>query len=529
MNYTVLIADDEKLDRKGMRMLLKRSFPEIRTIAEACNGEELVRQAQAYSPDLIIADIEMPGLNGLQALQQLRESGSGVQVIIMTAYGSYQYVKEAVSLHSFEYLEKPAKRERVVTVVRDVLQEVEKSRSQKEEIRRMKDFISEMNMVIRSELMATIESNEADRSQTRRYLEVLELTQTGFIISFQIKNSQILESESPIRQSVSELRFFEEIRSVLREEGLIDGHILNHSMACLVPATAKETAYQTKVWAMSFVEALRSRFSPEVYQSVRIGIGSMVDSAEMFNASYRESLRALYARGGIASICHYDDVIQRSETVSRLNEYEPAIVDAIRACDERRCIRQVRRAFDLNLYMGDIAPLKDQTLESLIYLRHQLSGDLRGRMPEECILPSLLEKIAAMNRAEQLQALYEEICLRLIGAIAEQNADWQNTIVEKAKNIIHSHYCEDISLEGTAETIGVSQYYLSRLFKVKLGVNYSSYLTDLRIRKACILLEKQDLTIREIAERVGFNDPDYLGKVFKKVMGCTISEYRSRK
>ena len=117
---------------------------------------------------------------------------------------------------------------------------------------------------------------------------------------------------------------------------------------------------------------------------------------------------------------------------------------------------------------------------------------------------------------------------RVFFAGKEGDSRWQEGIIQQAVRYIDDCYGADISLESTAEAIGVSRFYLSRLFKTHLGMNYSSYLVQKRVSVAEALLKARRLSNREIAELVGFRDPDYFGKVFKRQVGCTMTEYRNR-
>ena len=128
-----------------------------------------------------------------------------------------------------------------------------------------------------------------------------------------------------------------------------------------------------------------------------------------------------------------------------------------------------------------------------------------------------------------LEAYVRRACLDAIERNNRDDSRWQEDIIERARQYIDACYNTEISLESTAEAIGVSRFYLSRLFKTQLGTNYSAYLTERRVHMATLLVDTQrELTNRDIAEYVGFRDPDYFGKVFKKIVGCTITEYRER-
>ena len=128
MSITLLIADDEGIERRALKLQLERTFPEITLLRAAENGLELLELARANRPDIVLADIEMPGMNGLKALEQLRSEGIQPHVVIMTAYSSERYLKESLSLRVFAYLEKPIHRNQVEATLRALVGEIEKER-----------------------------------------------------------------------------------------------------------------------------------------------------------------------------------------------------------------------------------------------------------------------------------------------------------------------------------------------------------------------------------------------------------------
>ena len=203
---------------------------------------------------------------------------------------------------------------------------------------------------------------------------------------------------------------------------------------------------------------------------------------------------------------------------------EVALLEYIQSGNAVQAERCIRACFASLPEWVPFESLRNQAFEMLLALnrrsRIQLFEDLLNRVSTQ------LHRCVDRNG---LEACVVQICLDCIHRIHKDDTRWQEDIIESAKRYIDACYNTDISLEGTAEAVGVSRFYLSRLFKTRLGMNYSAYLTERRVQMAALLMKSQkELTNREIAERVGFRDPDYFGKVFKKQIGCTVSEYRER-
>ena len=182
MSIRLLIADDEGIERRALRMQLEKAFPGIELLRDAENGLELIDAVRAHRPDIVLADIEMPGMYGLDALEQLRQEGVMPHVVIMTAYSSERYLRRSLSLRVFAFLEKPIRREEVERTLRALIAEVEAERGRDAELAQMRDAIRAVRRMVRSELMTNIESDEADPHQIAELLEMLETDARRFLI-----------------------------------------------------------------------------------------------------------------------------------------------------------------------------------------------------------------------------------------------------------------------------------------------------------------------------------------------------------
>lgn len=522
MNWSILIADDEEIECKALSMQIQKAFPEITVLKPVRNGLELMDSARANRPDIVIADIEMPGMNGLMALEQLRTEGIRPYIVIMTAYSSEHYLKESLSLRVHEYLEKPIRRERMANTIRSLLEEMERERSKEAEFAQKRDAIRSMHKMIQSELMTNIESDEADASQTAELLDMLEMNASRYMVMTFSMAETVGKADFRYARSLAELNVFEEIRRLVREKGWLDGHIINHRMSCLVPVdiNVKEDDYRLRQIACCEADEILQRLDPT--WRVRIGIGVSAPRPHMLQKSRQQSIQALYSQDKHSAICHYEDQPIPPGVENLFATEEAALREYILSGNEEQAKNCIRRCFASLPEWVTFDVLRIQAFELLLALNRgsqlQLFDELLKRVTEEMI---------RCTDKTSLENYIIKLCMECIQRNCDSDKHWQDDIIEQAKRYIDVCYHADISLESTAEAIGVSKFYLSRLFKTRLGMNYSTYLTEKRVKRAETLMQtRRKLTNREIAELVGFKDPDYFGKVFKKQTGFTIKEYR---
>ena len=526
MSITLLIADDEGIERRALRMQLERTFPEITLLKAAENGLELVETARTNHPDIVLADIEMPGMNGLSALEQLRSEGIQPHVVIMTAYSSERYLKESLSLRVFAYLEKPIHRNQVEKTLRALIGEIEAERGRNAELVKMRESIRAVRSMVRSELMTAIESDEADPNQIGELMDMLEPDARRFmIVTFSLSGS-VGEGKPVYEKRVAELNLFDSLRQVIRERGWVDGHVINRRLSCLVPVMLNAQAdddYRLRYAICCEVdEVIGAMGSPE---GLRAGIGVSTTEPRLLQKCRQQSIQALYRQDQRAVVCHYEDQPAPSDAESVFLIEEAALLEYIQTGNAAQTEQTLKRCFAAVPGWMPFDTLRNQAFELLLSLNRKS----RVRLFENLLDVATEE----LRRCEDRQALENYVIQTCLGCIRRKDSDdsrWQEDIIENARQYVDACYNTDISLESVAEAIGVSRFYLSRLFKTKLGMNYSAYLTDKRVRMAALLMDTQrELNNRDIAEYVGFRDPDYFGKVFKRTMGCTVSEYREKR
>ena len=525
MNWTLLIADDEEIECRALSMQLKKAFPEITVLKPARNGLELVDFAREHKPDIIIADIEMPGMNGLMALEQLRTEGISPYVIIMTAYSSEHYLKESLSLRVYEYLEKPIRRDRMAGTLRSLLDEMKADRIRQAEFAQMQDAIRSMHRMIKSELMTGIESDEADPKQIAELLAMLE-RHAGRYLVMTFAMAENGEAANPgFARSITELNVFEEIRKLVQEKNWLDGHVINHRMSCLVPVDVHiKPGDEYRLRQIACCEADEILKKLDSACQVRIGIGESVTQPELLQKSRQQSVQALYRQDKHAAICHYEDQPIPSDLENLFITEEAALLEYIRSGSAAQVEACIRSCFASLPEWINFDALRNQAFEMLLAVNRRS----RAQMFEN-LLTTVPEEIHQCMDRGALESYMIRICTDCIDRCRQSDSQSQENIIAQAVRYIDACYNTDISLETVAEAIGVSRFYLSRLFKTQLGTNYSAYLTEKRVKMAEALMQtRRRLTSREIAELVGFNDPDYFGKVFKKQTGLTIKEYRDK-
>lgn len=403
--YRILIADDEALERKGLEFIIEQSMPGVFQIIHAENGRVAIQRAEQYRPHIVMMDIKMPGIEGLEALKQIKEHNPGLKTVLVTAYDYFSYAQQAISLGVNEYILKPAKRDHVTKVLRKLLQEVEAEENKWEQALEQREKLMQLIPLVESELAILLMSDAVLEIELEQAASLLELqVDEGFAVAI------VAESDLDRRKVVYALKNYSRTRGTNFISPMIGRH-----MAIFV-AMEKGSREKPDDVAARVKTFLEGQFNVAFHTAA----GPVERGLEGLRRSYRETLSML---DGIGS-----------------------------------------------------------SLKEEMELSAQQSGQDR----------------------EQL--------LR---------------VIDRAQTWIKERYHQELSMEQAADYVNLNPFYFSKLFKKHVGETFIDYLTRLRINKAKDLIGREELSLKEVCYEVGYNDPNYFSRVFKKVTGITPSEYRN--
>ncbi len=426
--YTVVIADDEVIECKSLNILLKNEFKDLQIVQTVANGIELIQAVEKHKPDIALVDVEMPGMNGLEAIELLMSKETETKFVILTAYDEFMFVQKALSLKVSEYLLKPLKKDIIVQKIQELCRYIDESRHNKKQEDEKKTIFSKIDSVLEKEVMFSILMGEpaGDDFKLLCNLKGLEFKSAVFI------TLKIDEQKNKIN-TIDKVFWKEQIENELKKSCnyLLSCNNGNAHIIVIIPEHIEDG--ELFLWIENLTSVLFDKLKKTTEYNYRLGISSVSNDFNKMYQLYNECLMAL-------KILPDQEMVFYSQIASTVNE-----------------------AFENNF-----------------------------------------------NKPTEL------------------NHKTFNINVAKAIDYVENHYFEDISLELIADEILISPFYLSRIFKQEKGINFTEYITKIRIEKAVLLAKTTELTVREIGERVGYRNQTYFCRVFKKTTGMTISQIKIR-
>ena len=499
--YKLMIVDDEQIEREGMAQFIPWGKYEIELSGTAWNGLDAYEQIQVKQPDIVLTDMKMPVMNGIELIKRLSENFPDIRIIVLSGYGEYEYTSQAMEYGIRHYILKPCDEEKIVSVLEEVKHEIEEQKKKSQQEKELYTIHRQVlphakEEIFRRLLLKGKVSNEEeelvrqdiDNGENPIRLLAMKNKTVGFeyIEQFILGNilGEILGMEKmPLSTSIDDIVVF------------LLGNIEEQKLKNAVEKTLKE-------------------FSRMKTKNI-IAAASRAGSFEQMNGLY-EQTKYLYALPEQTKYVHYLSYFNYSENMEDSTYY----FDFKRiknAADYHEIIFEVTLALKKMEWRKCTGKQKNQ-IACIFMLNWNVSKSEMEKINSES------EKI---SQDEELVEILSEWCAKQLD-IYQQDKEWKRTA-----NILNAIYQNigntELNIQYLAkEILFMNEDYFGRLFMKMMQVKFSTYLEMVRIHMAMRLLAfAPDMKISELTELVGYpTDGQYFSKAFRKVCGETPSEYR---
>ncbi|WP_211748431.1 response regulator [Paenibacillus sp. Marseille-Q4541] len=519
--YKMLIVDDEQIERSALRMMIERHLPEVLVVGEAENGRIAVEMAHQLRPDVVTMDVKMPGIDGIEAVSLLCNEYPDMQFIMVSAFDEFEYARRVMKYGVKEYLLKPCKKDQMISAVKTVLAGIDVSRQDIQREQERAQQVQQACVLIEAEWVAAICQERAMSEETKRYAKDVGIKENsaGYAMVFAISSSGTMAEEQQ-RLIQNEMRGY-----MKTFEGCHIGPAIGGYFPCLFfPPDKEEGAGRRTIRSQA---SHMARFLLQQGQrghgdiKVSIGIGNLYSSATMWVRSYHEALLASQISGKSA-ICFYEDIpMEMDDDYPYPHESEQQLLQQVR----RGNGTEAEEVFDD--YLSELLRMTNYDLERVKHDLGKLFSQMLKLLKEKGILLPKLGGLSALKDEQSLRTHAQFQLKLMLEKLNEMYRDEQRGSIEKAKTFMAEYYVKELSLEEVAEHIGLNPHYFSKMFHERCGVTFIDYLTSLRIGKAQELLADPKQVVKEISVQIGYRDPNYFSRVFKKMVGVSPSEYRN--
>ncbi|KFM95403.1 response regulator [Paenibacillus macerans] len=550
--YKLILADDEEDVREGLLQLIDWESVGFAVADTAENGKEAAEMVEKHVPDVVVTDIQMPFMNGLQLAEWIRGHYPATKIIILTGYEEFEYAQKAIRLGIDEYILKPFSAAELADILRKVKEQIDAELAEKENVQLLTEHYRKNLPVLQSLFLSSLVSRRLRETEIQEKSQHygLDLNGSEYMVSvLRIdaapgrkeaagngggdKTRMASGSISLKDTNDTQLRLFA-VYNIADE--IVKGHpadkaFIHHDEVVLLSIRRHEGSEDLAARTLQLLEEIR--FSVERFLKLTVTIGAGRAAARLNDAvtSYEEALKALDYR----VILGGNKVIWIEVVESR--EYVPLAVDELKEKELVRCLKvgsdqELERL--LEDMFGVLADNKVSYQDFQVYLLEMLTAVIKVAKDSHADLdklfgegPGFLGTFAKFAHADEAKAWFLDICMKLKHSIASDRQSSYNKLVEEAKEYILANYGDhDLSIAKVCRHLHISAGYFSNIFKKETKTTFVSYLLGVRMEAAQRLLAATDLKAFEIAERVGFSDPNYFSFCFRKKFGISPKEYR---
>lgn len=478
--YKVLLVDDEPWIIFGLRNLIDWESYGYTIIGDANNGIRALEIIEKHKPDLVISDIRMPGLDGIQLMEEIMENKLDTKVILVSGYAEFAYAQKAIALGAFDYLLKQVEQDQLINVLK------------------------RLTIVLQGKSLNRIQVNNDD---TLIISPLNKIKISDFVmkrnLGFDMPNYQLICCVLPHEQ-----------------ENKVDNTVVNSGNLNYV----KVQIEANKLYILVNFDLNVNKSEPyhiilaEFPEATYVGISSICDSNRAISALYKETevainneifiqndrrkaYRSTEKNNGLSSTLINIEKSIREHDLDHTNDY---INEFYKECKEGQFV-----------------------IDDILIFYNQIVTFLYKYYPKKSFLIGIeyCDNRKIIDFYESIEHFFDMIKM-LFGNIDQSDRYISNDNIKKIMNDVNEKFTLDISLQLLSQKYNISMSYLSNLIKKETGHTYTEHIMNKRLDLAKAILKDNSMSIEEIAEKVGYNDYFHFTKVFKKNVGITPSKYR---
>lgn len=501
----LLIVDDERIEREGIKMLL-RTMDEELEILEASNGKLAYQMLKNQKVDLLLTDIKMPFMSGLDLVKLVRELNPDMQIAIFSGFGEFTYAQEAIKYGVTDYILKPVKPQEFRQTMKAMLENCRRKEEEEEEKRNNTYFLYKYSLqrylfTGKSEYIEKIAGEEAAGSDKKHNIS-------------NIQNMMLLDIDTS---------FFEEHGKELAEQLQKDMgrkiEYLNLNMHQMLLIFFRSATDNYPRIAKVISDMIQGRYGVKCY----IAVSKILRGPEEYPKAYQDLETQMENKFYCSdkTIFLYEEENEQNIQGEQRTDYQKKIKESIK-------LKDITHLWDY--YEKLLAQIRAESMDSQMYVKFIFSELVRDLYEEMQALGSsrMKEAVEAIYQAGNLSGICKitEECIQEFEKKSMQTENGVRSDIDQVKKYIAYHVNEDLSIDKLASKVYLSQGYLSYIFKKETGMNLSRYIKQCRMEKAKELLKTTNMKIVQICERVGFSNVSYFCQSFREYCGISPDKYR---
>ncbi|MEH7121326.1 response regulator [Neobacillus vireti] len=521
----LLLADDEPVIIRGLKKLLPWQSFGLEIIGEVNNGLELIKAVEEKSVDIIISDICMPGLSGVDVIRKIRELNLNTKVIFISGFQEFSYAKEAMKHGAIDYLVKPVDKNELEKVILQTISLIKKERTditnqdklnQLEKKNSLETSRNYLDSLIEGELI-----NQGNLDIKQNFFLSGPLFSVAVLEIDRIKNGN--NSWDDRERKLVEYSINNILNDVILEQKR-GGFFLKENRFVMILNHSADVVH--------FFGSLQEKILEFIHVEVSIGIGVPVSNFEEVSRSYETAKSALNTKYflGFNQVIPFKEQKIKNLSEQDLLEYQNKIMECFIKANfkqlEESLHEILKRIKDFSF--GNQSLAVSTCFSFVIVLTQSLQKLAINLTGWESDMHQIKSEMNKMDSYDGLSLVVQDIIYKLYQLISDNNLNKETLIMMRVKKYIEENYSDDITLDTVASIAFMNPYYFSSFFKKHTKQNFKQYLTQIRMNHASRLLLHSDMLVYEIAEKVGYNNSRQFSDMFRRTFGQLPMDYKQQ-
>lgn len=532
--YSIILVDDEEEVRKSIIKKIEWQAAGFHVVGDAENGEDAMEKIEMLEPDVVLTDIRMPYMDGLQLAEKVRQRYPSMKVVIFSGYDDFEYAQRAIKLNVSEYILKPVNVEELTSILKRIKENLDLEIEEKRNLSRLREKYRKSLPIIREQFFNELVHKNPKKDLAEQKLREYDIPILGarkwMLAAIDVEEGDVVESLS--LHSEEELIPIS-VMQIVREK--LEGYcrfalFQSASEADMVVITALDE--DNSITGLTDVLGDICKETKRILKvPVTIGIGHSCEDISGIPKAYQSAVDALgyKAIAGNGSTIYINDMEPVGSGKLEFDSLtEGELISAIKFGPEEKIESSVKNIME-KMKTAKVHFRQQQVymigiFNSIIQMMQQYDLALEDIMGEE------LESMVLFDKLKKIEE-FGQWLLRIAGKLnhlinQERDMTTRQVIQEAKQYILDNYQNPDLSVEMICRHLHMSPAYFSTVFKKETGQAYIAYLTDVRLNKAVELLNKTDDKTYIIASKVGYQEQNYFSYVFKKKFGVSPTRYR---
>lgn len=531
--YQAFIVDDEKTVRDGLEHYFNWKKFGIEIIGDAEDGDIAFEKIMECRPDILISDVKMPHMDGTVLMEKLWEAGVRIPILFVSGYSEVQILKAAMRFYPEDYILKPIDLSELENAVSRIVARLDKDKARKEELGKMETLLYRSIPLLKEKyFLHLLNSKVKNIESTRTDLDFLGLN-IDENEPLQVFILYVTESKTPYDGNFEKEKYLYTfaVGNIVSE--LIDqewnGFVCQENKEQLVGFI--QSSQLTVEKAAAFYEKVRTTVFDTLQISISIAVGTLERGFTQLANSFRmaQSVHRDQFIHGSGVYIATEEQKQASANMDLMYQYLDNLhLDIVNYMEEGKIEADVEKTF---IKLLSIDGIDEQDIKSFCFhfvqkiytaLSDQNPVDMGNLKKQNDTISRIFRQTNVEGIKKCLISYFRETVQDMW---AFQNETYGN-VVSQVKRILQNEYTKQWTLDELAHQINISKAYLCTLFKQNTGQTIMDYLSKIRIYKAADLLRDPQSKVNEVGDLVGYSDPGYFTRIFKKHFGISPSQYR---